>query len=122
MKYQIFFREFLNPTNSVSHKLLIQKLNLALPEVLQMPNKLQESVRSLSRQQRQLLCLVKASLKTSSKIVIIEFPEVEMQSTINLFIQRDLIEKTIIIIGTNHRHFETCNRIVNLDQNKIEKM
>lgn len=80
-----------------------------------MPNKLQESVRSLNRQQKQLLCLVKASLKTNAKIVIFEFPEIEIQPTINLFIKRDLIEKTIIVIGTNHRHFETCNRIVNLD-------
>lgn len=115
------FSEFLNPTNSANHKTLVNKLTLALPEVFQMPNKLHESVRSLTRRQKQLLCLVKASLKTLSKIVIIEFPEPEMQATINLFIQRDLIEKTIIIIGTNHRHFETCNRIVNLDLDLVKK-
>lgn len=92
----------------------MNKLSLALPHLLQ-PNKLSDSVRSLTRQQRQLLCLVKASLKASAKIIIFEFPELEIQPTINLFIRRDLIEKTILVIGTNHRHFETCNRIVNLD-------
>lgn len=76
---------------------------------------LTQSVRGLSRQQKQLLCLVKASLKVSAKIIVLEFPEIEILPTINEFIKRDLIEKTIIVIGTNSRHFETCNRIVNLD-------
>lgn len=80
-----------------------------------MPNKLSEPVKSLTRQQKQLLCLVKASLKANAKIVVLEFPEIEIQPIVNNFIKRDLIEKTIIVIGTNHRHFETCNRIVNLD-------
>lgn len=114
MPINLIFREFLNPTNSVNHKSIMNKLTLALPHLLQ-PNRLSESVRSLTRQQKQLLCLVKASLKASAKIIIFEFPELEIQPTINLFIRRDLIEKTIIVIGTNHRHFETCNRIVNLD-------
>lgn len=98
--YTVSCREFLNPTNSFNHKTILNKLTLALPQVLQMPNKLNESVRSLTRQQKQLLCLVKASLKTSAKIIILEFPEIEIQKTINLFIEQDLIEKTIIVIGT----------------------
>lgn len=99
----------------MNHKTILNKLSIALPQILQLPNKLQESVRSLTRQQKQLLCLVKASLKKSAKIIILEFPEIEIQPTINSFIKSDLIEKTIIVIGTSHRHFETCNRIVNLD-------
>lgn len=104
----------------MSHKQILNKLTLALPHLVQ-SNKLSEPVRSLTRQQKQLLCLVKASLKASAKIVILEFPEIEIQAVINLFIRKDLIEKTIIIIGTNHRHFETCNRIVNLDLNPRKK-
>lgn len=105
----------------MSHKTILNKLTLALPALLQPQNKLSEPVRSLTRTQKQLLCLVKASLKTTAKIIILEFPELEIQPTINLFIKRDLIEKTIIVIGTNHRHFETCNRIVNLDLDMKKK-
>lgn len=76
---------------------------------------LSQSVRGLSRQQKQLLCLVKASLKSTAKIVVLEFPEIEILPTINTFIKKSLIEKTILVIGTNSRHFETCNRIINLD-------
>lgn len=90
-------------------------MTLALPQVLQMPKKLSEMVKSLTRQQKQLLCLVKASLKTTAKIIICEFPDLEIQHTINMFIRRDLIEKTILIVGTNHRQFETCSRIINLE-------
>ena len=98
----------------------MNKLAIALPHLLQ-PNRLSDSVRSLTRQQKQLLCLVKASLKTSAKIIVFEFPELEIQPTINTFIRKDLIEKTIIVIGTNHRHFETCNRIINLDLSVMKK-
>lgn len=70
----------------------------------------------MKREEKQLLCLIKASLSTE-KIVIIEFPEKEIQKNINLFITRELHNKTIIIIGTNQRHFELCNRIINLDTN-----
>ena len=80
-----------------------------------MPKKLSEPVKSLTRQQKQLLCLIKATLKTTAKIVIFEFPDIEIQNIINVFIQRDLIEKTILIVGTNHRQFETCTRIINLE-------
>lgn len=99
----------------MSHKTILNKLSLALPHLLQ-HQKLSESVRSLTRQEKQLLCLVKASLKTTAKIIIFEFPEIQILPTINIFIKRDLIEKTILVIGTNHRQFETCNRIINLDQ------
>lgn len=73
-----------------------------------------ELVRSLTRRERQLLCLVKASV-AKPMIVIIEFPDIEIQSVINLFVKRDFYNKTIVIVGTNHRHFEACTRIVNLD-------
>jgi hypothetical protein len=85
-----------------------------LPHVMKMPLKLMELVRNLTRRERQLLCLVKASV-AKPMIVLIEFPDVDIQSVINLFVKRDFNSKTIIIIGTNHRHFETCTRIVNLD-------
>lgn len=92
----------------------MNKLSIALPHLLQ-PHKLSEPVKSLTKQQKQLLCLVKASLKATAKIAIFEFPDLEILPTINKFIKNDFTDKTIIVIGTNHRHFETCNRIINLD-------
>lgn len=81
-----------------------------------MTNKTSEKLQQLKREEKQLLCLIKASL-SSEKIVIIEFPEKEIQKIINLFITRELYNKTIIIIGTNHRQFELCKRIINLNTN-----
>lgn len=86
-----------------------------------MPNKLNEALRNVSRRNRQILCLIKASLKPTCKIIILEFPDLDILHTINVFIRTELIEKTIIVIGTNHRQFETCNNIVNLDLESKKK-
>lgn len=93
----------------------MNKIQSTLPYILQLPNKLNEPMRNVSRRNRQILCLVKASLKPSAKIIILEFPDLDILHTINVFIRTELIERTIIVIGTNHRQFETCNHIVNLD-------
>jgi hypothetical protein len=107
--------EFLNPSKQYSHKLMLNKIQATLPYILQLPKKVDEPLRNVSRRNKQILCLVKASLKSTSKIVILEYPDLDILHTINVFIRTELIEKTIIVIGTNHRQFEICNRIVNLD-------
>lgn len=92
------------------------KIQEVLPQILKYPNKTSEPVQRLSRKEKQLLCLIKASLSPpEKKLVIIEYPDISIQPIINLFIRREFHNKTVVIIGTNHRHFETCNRIINFD-------
>lgn len=92
-----------------------------MPQVLRLTNKTSEKLQKLTRDEKQLLCLIKASLGQNVKIVIIEMaPEKEIQKSIDLFITRELHNKTIIIIGTSHRHFEVCNRIINLNNTNAE--
>jgi hypothetical protein len=109
------FRDFLNPTNTIPYKKIANKIQEYLPQILKLPNKTSDKLQALTREEKQLLCLLKATLQPEKKIVIIEFPELEIHNSINMIITRELAHKTIIIIGTNHRHFEICNRIVNLD-------
>ena len=115
-KKLFLFSDFLNPNNTIAYKNIANKIQEYLPQVLKLANKTSEKLQQLKRDEKQLLCLIKASL-SSEKIVIIEFPEKEIQKNINLFITRELYNKTIIIIGTNQRHFELCNRIINLNTN-----
>ncbi|XP_070489977.1 ATP-binding cassette sub-family C member 12-like isoform X2 [Chironomus tepperi] len=116
----ITIAEFLNPNNSIPYKSISNKIQEVLPQILKLPNKTSELMQCLSRKEKQLLCLIKATLKPPEpKLVIIEYPDIEIQPIINLFVRREFNTKTVIIIGTNHRHFEACNRIINFDiQNK----
>lgn len=109
------FRDFLNPNNTVPYKKIATKIQDYLPQVLKLPNKTSEKLQQLKRTEKQLLCLIKASLYAEKKVIIIEFPENEIHKTINNFISRELVNKTVLIIGTSHRHFEICNRIINTD-------
>lgn len=65
----------------------------------------------LSRKETQILCLIRSALKPEIKLVIVEFPEIEILSIINSFIRTELRDKTVIIIGTHQKQFEICNRI-----------
>lgn len=89
-----------------------------MPGILKLPNKTSEKLQVLKHEEKQMLCLIKASLSDEKKIIIIEFPDPNIQKIINQFITRELSNKTILIMGTNHRHFEICNRIVNLNMPK----
>lgn len=96
---------------------MMNKIQEILPKILMLPNKLGEMVKVLSRKEKQLLCLIKSCLR-KSMIIIIEFPDDEIQEVINLFIKKEFYLKTVIVIGTNHRHFEVCSRIVSLENRK----
>lgn len=89
--------------------------------MLKLPNKTSDKLQCLKREEKQILCLIKASLVPEVKIVIVEFPEMEIHKSINSFITKELTNKTIIIIGTSHRHFKICNRILNLDTALVTK-
>ncbi len=99
----------------------MNKLQEVLPHILKHPEKLNLILKKLSRKEKQLLCLVKASLKKEAKLVIIECPEQEIQETVNLHIKKDFYQKTIIIIGSNHLHFECCNRLIDFDSSDYQK-
>jgi hypothetical protein len=106
----------LNPNNTIPYKAMATKIQEVLPQILKLPNKTTELMQRLSRREKQLLCLIKSTLKPPEpRLVIIEYPDIEIQPIINLFIRREFSTKTVIIIGTNTRHFETCNRIINFD-------
>lgn len=72
-------------------------------------------MRTLSKKDKQLLCLIKSAVRKAS-IIVIEFPESEVQNVINKYILTHFRGKTIIMVGSNHIHFETCNKIVDFDQ------
>ncbi|KAG5671790.1 hypothetical protein PVAND_001966 [Polypedilum vanderplanki] len=111
--------EFLNPNNTISYKSMANKIQEVLPQILKLPNKTSELMQKLTRKEKQLLCLIKSTLKPPEpKLIIIEYPDIEIQPIINLYIRREFNKKTVIIIGTNQRHFETCNRIINFDVHK----
>ena len=83
-----------------------------LPHLL--PNRLSDKIRLFSKKDKQLLCLIKAAVRKPC-IIIIEFPESNVQDVVNKFILTHFRGKTVIIVGSNHIHFETCNKVVDLD-------
>jgi hypothetical protein len=79
------------------------------------PKKLRESLNSLTRREKQLLCLVKSLLNLAElKLLIIEHPNLENLPVLNTFVRHKFQFKTVVFIGVNHRQFEVCNRIIQL--------
>lgn len=104
----------MNPNNVIPHRTLLNKLQELVPHILKHPEKLSLKLKNLSRKERQLLCLAKCCLR-KGMIIIIEFPHPEIQDIINIHIKRDFYQRTVIVVGSIHFHFEPCNRLIDFD-------
>lgn len=109
---------FLDPLKKLQQSVIsdvLRKVDL-WETIVGFSKKIDEPIESLTKSQKQLVCLAKCYID-QPKIILIEKPHYEIHHTLTECIKNDFVEETVLIIGCSDSQFGACQQIVNIDDN-----
>lgn len=107
---------FLDPLKKLQQSVIsdvLRKVDL-LESIAGFSKKIDEPIESLTKSQKQMLCLAKCYID-QPKIILIEKPHYEIHHTLAECIRNDFVEETVLIIGCSDSQFGACQQIFNID-------